>query len=561
VLETGKARERERRALTVTARHLLGDTADELFAEAADCVNHTPRELVTRVLGYSRFAPGAVEPPDAVPYVRFEYEPVLDCLLRICSLTGGELELDEAAGTISLRARIGGDNGAVIRYGLNLTAASRTVSIARLANRVYGLGGGSPLLDLRGASTTGGLPYVEDAASIAAWGRHETVCHEPTLEKVVNLVATPALDGVYTGGLCAGWTNLGATVSRNTDPAFFLYGCASQRVRATAAGQGICQNVTVVPGKIYSLLANVFLSSGTVRIQVEDGTAVYRRPEAVTGTGLAEVRIENWRALTSTARVRIMQEGTAASDFSVDSVQVAEGARALPFTIGRSADTLRDRAMELLNARRDPEVTYSVRLADRSGDRGMERAPLRFALGDTVTVIDPTLDLRAATRVMERETDLLHPGRVKVRLDTPARGLADVLASLREAREEGVKRTRAALAESSAAAETGSSRQGFSNQSFRFYGTITATGWNSVSWSAGTLRVGDCWFSIPAGGRSGLAGNLTVYFFFDRTVPTTFGITASGAEAETENRILVFAATTTVSQELCQIHPMGMVKG
>jgi hypothetical protein len=221
----------------------------------------------------------------------------------------------------------------------------------------------------------------------------------------------------------------------------------------------------------------------------------------------------------------------------------------------------RVRGVYLLNARRDPEVTYSVRLADRSGDRGMERAPLRFALGDTVTVIDPTLDLRAATRVMERETDLLHPGRVKVRLDTPARGLADVLAALREAREEGVKRTRAALAESSAAAETRSSRQGFSNQSFRFYGTITATGWNSVSWSAGTLRVGDCWFSIPAGGRSGLAGNLTVYFFFDRTVPTTFGITASGAEAETENRILVFAATTTVSPELCQIHPMGMVKG
>lgn len=455
VLEAGKARERERRCMRIVSRHLLGDTADEVFAEAVDCVNHTPTELVSRVLGYSAFGAGTVEPSGTIPYVRFEYEPVLDCLHRICTLTGGELELDETAGTIGIRARIGADNGAVFRYGLNLAAASRTVSIARLANRVYGIGGGTPLLDLRGAGAGVGTPYVEDAASIAAWGCHEAVCHEPTLEAVTNLVTTPALDGVYTVGLCAGWTNAGAEVSRNTDPAFLLYGCASQRVRTVAAGQGIFQDVTVVPGRMYSFFANVVLASGTVRVQVEDGTAVYRRPDAVTGTGLVTVRIENWKALTSTARVRMMQEGETVTEFYLDSAQIAEGARVLPFTIGRSADTLRDRALEMLNARKEPEITYSVKLADRSGDRGMERASPRFGLGDTVTVIDPTLCIRASTRVMECETDLLRPGKMTVRLDTPARGLADVLTALREAREEGVRRTRAALAESSTAAETG----------------------------------------------------------------------------------------------------------
>lgn len=560
VREARKGRERERICLTIEARHLLGETSEEVFAEAADCVNHTPAELMSRVLAYSSFGAGEVERTGTVPYVRFEYESVMDCLQRICTLTGGELELDEGLGTISLRNRIGADNGAVFRYGFNLITASRIVSIARLANRVYGIGGGTPLLDMRGATDGGGLPYVEDAASIAAWGLHETVCSEPTLERVVNLVNTPALDGTYTAGLCAGWTNTGATVSKNADPAYYLYGRASQRVRTVAAGQGIRQDAAVTPGKVYSLLANVIMASGTVRVQVEDGTAVYRRTEAVTGTGLAVVRIENWKALTSTARVRIMQEGSTAADFYVDSVQLAEGARTLPFTIGKSADTLRDRAVELLNARKDPEITYSVKLTDRSGERGMERAPLRFGLGDTVKVIDPTLDLRAGARVMEREADLLRPGRVKVRLDTPTRGLADVLTALREAREEGIRRTRAALAESSAAAETGSTRLGFSSQSFRYFGTLTAASWNSVSWSAGTLRVGDCWFSIAAGEVSGLAGNGTVYFFFDRAAPTTFGTTATSTLAESEDRILLFAVTTTVSPELCKIHTLGVVK-
>ena len=559
VREVRKARERERRCLMVEARHLLGDMADEVFADAADCVNHTPVELASRVMEYSAFGMGTVEPAGTAPFVRFEYEPVLDCLLRICALTGGELELDESAGTMNIRNRIGADNGAVFRYGLNLIAASRTVSMARLANRVYGIGGGNPLLDLRGATDNGGLLYVEDAASIAAWGLREAVCHEPTLEGVVNLVNTPALDGVYTNGLCAGWSNAGATVSKNTGSEHFLHGCASQRVRTTVAGQGIYQDVAVIPGKVYSLLANVILESGTVRIQVEDGTAVYRRPDAVTGTGLAVVRIENWKALTATARVKIMQEGASAAEFFVDSVQVADRARALPFTIGRSADTLRDRAVEVLNARKNPEITYSVKVTDRTLDRGMERASLRFGLGDTVTIIDPTLDLRAGARVMEREMDLLHPARVKVRLDTPARGLADVLAALREAREEGVRRTRAALAESSSSAETGSTRLGFSNMSFRFFGTLTALDWNCVYWSAGVLRVGDCWFSITAGAVGGLAG--TTYFFFDRAAPATFGYTVTSALAEGEDRILIFAVTTTVAPELCGIHPMGVVKG
>jgi hypothetical protein len=217
--------------------------------------------------------------------------------------------------------------------------------------------------------------------------------------------------------------------------------------------------------------------------------------------------------------------------------------------------------VEYLNAHKDPEITYEVELADLYGSRGAQEEAIRFGLGDTVRVVDPVLGLDVSTRVMEREADILHPGRVRVKLDNPVRGLADVLAALRNAQEEALKRTRSAFAESSTAAETGSTRLGFSNQSFRFFASITVTGWNSLSWSAGTLRIGDAWFSINSNTVSSLAGSSTYFFYFDRGSPTTFGYTTTHTQAEGEDRILVFAVTTTSSPEPCVIHPMGIIHG
>ncbi len=554
-------RKREHPALAITAGHLLADAAGEVFAEAADCAGHTPRELMERVLGCSGFGCGTVEPEDPVPFVRFEYEPVLDCLLRICRLAGGELVFDEETATVSLLRRAGEDRGVMFRYGSNLRSASRTVDLTRMVNRVYGVGGGFPILDLRGAPGNGGLPYVEDSESIARWGLRETVRHEPTLEDVVNLVVPPVLDGAYTGGLCDGWSNLGAVVSRNTDPSFRLHGRSSQRVQTTAAGQGIAKAVTVVPGRVYSLLACIVLESGAARVRVADGPAEYRRPEAVTGTGLAVVRIEGWKAIFPEVTVEIVQAGDAPSDFSVDSVQIAEGARVKPFTVGSSACALRERCLETLRARKDPEITYDIDLVDRSGDPGMERTPLRFGLGDTVTVIDPTLDLRVETRVMEREADLLRPSRVRVRLDTPGHGLDEILSALREAQAESVKHTRAALTESSTAAEAGSRRVGFSMQTVRFTGSILPLGWDGVSWSAGVLRAGEAWFSIGAGSSSGMAANSTFYYCFDRTAPTGFIRAADLSEAEGEDRVPVFAVVTTTQSSPCTVHSPEVIRG
>ena len=562
VMELKKSRIRERSSLTITARHILADTVDEVFAEAIDCIHYLPSELANLVLGYSGFNVGIVEPAASIPYVRFEYDSVMDCLLKICSLTGGELALDEENNAVDIKNSIGNASGAVLRYGLNLKETIRTINTSRLANRVYGVGGGNPPLTLNSATSSGGYCYTDDTSSIGNYGLREATYHEPTLEDVTNHVATPAFDGIYTNGLCENWVKTGSpTVGKNTDPQNYLYGLSSQHVQTTASGEGIQQDVTVTPGKIYSLLANIFLSAGTVRVEVVDGTSVYKRAEAVTGTGLVSVRIENWKANNAAVTIKIVQEGEGSADFYADSVQIDEGARVKPFTIGKSADTLRDHTVEYLNTYKEPEITYEVSLVDVRGNSSGVSGTGNFGLGDTITVIDSMLDLDVETRVMERTVDILRPQSVKVRLDNPVRSLADILSAIRSAQQEGIKRTRTALAESSTAAETGSVRLGFSNQSLRFYGTITPATWNSVSWTSGTLRVGNGYYAITAGSAASLAESSTYYFYFDRNDPTEFAGTTDMNSAEGDDRILAFAVTTTSSPTLCNIHPLGIIHG
>jgi len=560
IIEVKKARVKERASLSIIARHILYDTGNEIFADAINCVNYTPSELAGLVLNHSSYDAGTIEPSSIVPFVRFEYEPVLNCLLRICSVTGGELSLDEANDEIDLLNEIGSSNGVIFRYGLNLKGAARTVNMSRLANRVYGVGGGEPPLLLTGATSSGGKKYASDSASISTYGAYEGVFHEPTIEEIVNLVSTPAFDGTYTSGLCQNWTKTGTpTLSKNTSPDYYLYGKASQHVQSTADSEGIQQSVSVTTGQCYSLSANLFLVSGTVRVQMNDGTTVYKRAEPVTGTGFVTVRIENRKANNSTVTVKVFQEGEGSANFYIDSIQIAKGAHALPFTIGKSADTLWNHTVEYLTAHKNPEITYEIDMVDFYGDTRAGREADQFNLGDTVKVIDPTLDLDVSTRVMEREVDILHPWRVKVRLDNASRSLADVFTALREAQENGIKRQRAAFAESTNAAEVGSSRLGFSNQAFRFFSAITADTWNSMSWDSGTLRVGDAYYSISSGSATSLSGSSTYYFYFCRTSPTAISYTTTITNAEGADRILIFAVTTTTSPDLCEIHPMGII--
>jgi hypothetical protein len=182
-----------------------------------------------------------------------------------------------------------------------------------------------------------------------------------------------------------------------------------------------------------------------------------------------------------------------------------------------------------------------------------------FGIGDTVTVIDEPLGIEVATRVVERKADLLHPWRVSVKLDTPLDSRPDTIEFIRDEQEKLLRDTRAGLAENSQAAEAGSARLGFSNYAFRFFGAVTVGGWDNLSWSAGTLRVGNGWYAISSGSVSSLSANTEYYFYFDRTSPTAFGSTTTAADAESEDRILLFTARTTTSPTPLNIYPLGVI--
>lgn len=67
------------------------------------------------------------------------------------------------------------DVQAVIRYGHNMTGITRHIDPTNLVNRIYALGYGEGVNQLTFSEINGGLPYIDNAASIAKYGVKQTV--------------------------------------------------------------------------------------------------------------------------------------------------------------------------------------------------------------------------------------------------------------------------------------------------------------------------------------------------------------------------------------------------
>lgn len=76
-----------------------------------------------------------------------------------------------------------------IRYAKNMTTIVKTTDATTIANRVYALGYGEGVNQLTIKSVNGGLPYVEDAISIAAYGLCSTILVDTRYEVAENLKA------------------------------------------------------------------------------------------------------------------------------------------------------------------------------------------------------------------------------------------------------------------------------------------------------------------------------------------------------------------------------------
>lgn len=76
-----------------------------------------------------------------------------------------------------------------IRYAKNLLGITKTQDATPTANRIFALGYGEGVNQLTFASINGGVPYVEDAASIALYGLIPTILVDSRFEVAENLKA------------------------------------------------------------------------------------------------------------------------------------------------------------------------------------------------------------------------------------------------------------------------------------------------------------------------------------------------------------------------------------
>lgn len=79
---------------------------------------------------------------------------------------------------------------AEIRYGKNLAEIEREIDPSNIVNRIYPLGGGEGVNQLNIREINGGLPYLEDSASIAEYGLQSYVWVDRRFEDVDSLYAS-----------------------------------------------------------------------------------------------------------------------------------------------------------------------------------------------------------------------------------------------------------------------------------------------------------------------------------------------------------------------------------
>jgi phage minor structural protein len=152
----------------------LGDILKKRFI-LIDCTADDAMDLALADTGWTA---GTVAPTGKAS-LDFQWASPLSILLAIADAWNGELLFDSQAKTVDLLTQIGIDNYASLIYRKNIEGLSRTRSAAQLYNRIW-FEGKDGLTSARG--------YVEDARSIAAYGRRDYFWSDDTITSVATLV-------------------------------------------------------------------------------------------------------------------------------------------------------------------------------------------------------------------------------------------------------------------------------------------------------------------------------------------------------------------------------------
>lgn len=303
------------------------------------------------------------------------------------------------------------------------------------------------VIQFRASSAGDDLAALEAPAAIGAYGVKGAVRDVGDVPATNNLVKNAAMR-VWPGGagsLPTNWSAVGVpTIAKQVAAPFTAIGGQSIKVTSTADGQGVISDaVPIFPTALapyISGFAKLWVASGNARVELvistPSGTKVFPLlPNVASATVLGQwedIGASGYDAngvAATTAAIRIVQNGVAASVFYVDAGQITQSASQMPWFEGSGGTRLWQEANEALRTGSAPVVSFTVPLVDLESFDPVTWSESALILGANARVTDPRLALDIVTRIVGIDRDYMNPQATSVTLSNRFDDLTDILAA------------------------------------------------------------------------------------------------------------------------------------
>ncbi len=374
---------------------------------------------------------------------------------EVVSVTGSVVRLKDSAGGDGPAQFADQLNGFYLRKaGGTLTLVSVTTVISNLQTDVTVASATSisigDMVQFRKNAAGDDLTYLEAPAQKTAYGLLAGVIERPDIPGTHNVVKNPSMRN-WPGSSSAppaDWTGLGApTFTKTTTAARWRVGGQSLRIQGSADGDGVETNyITITPtaaAPFFSGFVSVWLETGgQVRVELvaTNGSTTWVFPDSVhkaytsqtkiwVDLGVAGIDLQKLGA--TQVKIRVVQDGSTATDFYVDAAQLVQWGTQLPYIEGSGGTKLWQAANDKLLQQADPMVKYDVDIVDLNRAYPGSWPDDGLVLGGPVNVKDAGLAVQASTRILEIDRNLLVAGASRILLSSRPQDLTDALVAPR----------------------------------------------------------------------------------------------------------------------------------
>lgn len=274
---------------------------------------------------------------------------------------------------------------------------------------------------------------IRDAVSIAANGTIESELLNSSILRARNLALSPSFSGTYAdagdGDQDDKWTAVkigGGSVSfsENTSAAFIRNGSSSQKVETADSEEGVSQNITLEVDSFYSFYIWVFIDSGSVKIELNDGTndqPTFLGEVASSNVigSFVRIQVEGIKAVGTSGVIKILST-SANSTFYIDSFFLEKSASLTSpedFYEISGARRLWDLGFDELQKFKNTKNKYTVSIVDLFQADPDSFPYDQLEIGDTVTVQDDELGIDITARIQKKTFDIVEPYNASLEID------------------------------------------------------------------------------------------------------------------------------------------------